>query len=241
MPDPRLLITTSWDDGHELDLRLASELAAQGIAGTFYVAPHSRELPESRRLGETAMHELAEGFEIGAHTLTHPRLPELAEDAARREIIEGKDAVENMLGRPVTSFCYPYGAYSEKHPAMVRAAGFSVARTVERFCTAAPGDLFRMGTTTHAYRHLVDGPQILRRARSPRDALGMWRNWDLLNHKLLQEVRSSGGVLHLWGHSWEIDANDDWGRLRKVLRELAAQDAVFVTNGELAAELPRAA
>jgi peptidoglycan-N-acetylglucosamine deacetylase len=230
-------ITTSWDDGHVLDLRLASELAQCGIAGTFYVAPKSRELVENVRLSPAGLRELAEGFEIGGHTLTHPKLPELPEHGARREIREGKDLVENMLGRPVASFCYPYGAYSDAHPDMVRAAGFTVARTVERFCTAPPDDLFRMGTTTHAYRHLVDGPQILRRARGPRDALGMWRNWDLLNRKLLEKIRSSGGVLHLWGHSWEIDANDDWDRLRKVLRELADQDAVFVTNGQLAAQL----
>jgi len=35
----KVYVTTSWDDGHELDLRLASELAAHGMAGTFYVAP----------------------------------------------------------------------------------------------------------------------------------------------------------------------------------------------------------
>jgi len=97
-----------------------------------------------------------------------------------------------------------------------------------------------MGTTTHGYQHLVDGPQILRRTRSPRRAVGMWRNWELLGRQLFEEVRATGGVFHLWGHSWEIDANDDWSRLRTMLKELSNPDVVFVTNGELAAELKAA-
>jgi len=229
-------VTTSWDDGHELDLRLASELTARGMAGTFYLAPRCREIPSAKRLDGAAMRELADGHEIGAHTLTHPRLTDLPAHRARSEIRDGKDAIEESIGRAVTSFCYPYGAYAEDHPDMVRAAGFRLARTVDRFRTDAPADLFRMGTTVHAYRHLVDGPQILRRTRSPRQAMALWRNWDLLGHRLFEEVCAEGGVFHLWGHSWEIDANDDWRRLCSVLDELRDHDVTFVTNGELATE-----
>ncbi|MGO8863365.1 MAG: polysaccharide deacetylase family protein [Acidimicrobiales bacterium] len=235
MHTPTTYVTTSWDDGHELDLRLASQLASHGVAGTFYVAPQCREIPEAKRLGPESLRELAAAFEIGAHTLTHPRLPTLSPAEARREIVDGKVALEDVIGRPVTSFCYPYGAYADEHPAMVRSVGFTLARTVERFCTEPPGDLFEMGTTIHAYRHLVDGGQIRRRARSLRHASGMWRNWDLLGRELFKEVRASGGVFHLWGHSWEIAAHDDWSRLNTVLEEISShEDARFVTNGELA-------
>jgi peptidoglycan-N-acetylglucosamine deacetylase len=71
--------------------------------------------------------------------------------------------------------------------------------------------------------------------------MALWRNWDLLGRRLFEETCSSGGVFHLWGHSWEIDANGDWQRLRSVLDELSDKDAVFVTNGELAIELQGAA
>jgi peptidoglycan/xylan/chitin deacetylase (PgdA/CDA1 family) len=241
MQQPIAYVTTSWDDGHRLDSRLADELAAHGIAGTFYVAPRCREFPEATRLSAGALRDVSQGFEIGAHTLTHPRLPSLQADQARQEIVEGKQALEDVIGRPVTSFCYPYGAYGEAHPAMVRAAGFSVARTVQRFDTTAPEDLFRMGTTTHAYRHLVDGSQIRRRAQTLRQSLRMWRNWDDLGRRLLDEVCAQGGVFHLWGHSWEIDDNDDWVRLRAMLAVIEDRDVVHVTNGQLAASLRGAA
>ena len=54
---------------------------------------------------------------------------------------------------------------------------------------------------------------------------------------LFEEVKSKGGVFHLWGHSWEVDANDDWGRPRSILKEISESDAIFLTNGELATEL----
>jgi peptidoglycan-N-acetylglucosamine deacetylase len=241
VPPNTVYITTSWDDGHKLDLRLASELASRGLPGTFYISPQCREIPEEKRLTVGELRELAVDFEIGGHTLTHPRLPTISIDEAGREIVEGKDALEETLGHSVTSFCYPYGAYGKEHPALVRAAGFTVARTVERFHTGRPKDLWQMGTTTHAYRHLVDGGQIARRARSLRQAAGMWRNWDYLGRQLFRETQAKGGVFHLWGHSWEVDANDDWSRLRRILDEMTDQNAVLVTNGQLASELQEAA
>jgi len=234
---PKTYVTTSWDDGHELDVPLASELAAHGLTGTFYVAPQCRGIPAKHRLTKDALVELADGFEIGGHTLTHPHLSQIAPADARREITDGKVALEDQIGRPVTSFCYPYGDYGNEHPEIVREAGFTLARTVDRFCTTTPNDFFQMGTTTHAYRHLVDGPEIIRRARSVRHAAGMWRNWELLGRQLLEETCAKGGVFHLWGHSWEVDANDDWFRLRKILEEISSVDACFVTNGELVAAL----
>jgi hypothetical protein len=98
-----------------------------------------------------------------------------------------------------------------------------------------------MGTTLHAYRHLVDGLEICRRARSLRQASGMWHNWEQLGRPLFKETRAKGGVFHLWGHSWEVDANGDWSRLQRILDEVMDQDAVLVTNGQLATALRQGA
>lgn len=241
MPPQTMYITTSWDDGHVLDLRLASELATRGLPGTFYVCPMDWEIPEEKRLTPSLLRELGAISEIGGHTLTHPRLPTISLDEARREITEGKDALEQVLEHPVTSFCYPYGAYGPEHPDLVKSAGFTMARTVERFQTGRPDNLYEMGTTLHAYRHLVDGLEICRRARSLRQASGMWHNWEQLGRPLFKETRAKGGVFHLWGHSWEVDANGDWSRLQRILDEVMDQDAVLVTNGQLATALRQGA
>jgi peptidoglycan/xylan/chitin deacetylase (PgdA/CDA1 family) len=241
MTPPQVRVTTSWDDGHQLDARLAAELAEHGFAGTFYVAPRSAEIPPGRRLSPAALQDLAGRFEIGAHTLTHPRLTRLPLPAAAREISQGKAAVQDIIGREVTSFCYPYGAYREEHVAAVRAAGFRVARTISRFCTGPPADPLQLATTTHAARYLADGWPVLRAGPTLPAGWAAWRDWDVLSRQLFQQARARGGVYHLWGHSWEIEAHRDWGRLRALLRYIAAHDGVtFVTNGELATQPGRA-
>ena len=49
------------------------------------------------------------GVEIGAHTLTHPRLSELSVEEAEHEIGESRRILEERIGHPVRHFAYPYG------------------------------------------------------------------------------------------------------------------------------------
>ena len=70
-------------------------------------------------------------LEFEAHTLTHPNLLTLDDVRAKNEIQGSKAVLEELLGRPVTVFCYPAGAYSEREVRLVAAAGFSTAVTVD--------------------------------------------------------------------------------------------------------------
>jgi hypothetical protein len=92
-------------------------------------------------------------------------------------------------------------------------------------------------TTVHAYRHLVDGPAALRLAGGnlPKARQMFW-NWDVFAMTMFDQVLTSGGIFHLWGHSWEIEQNSDWERLERVLSYIANRpDVKYVDNGELPA------
>ena len=73
------------------------------------------------------------GFDVGAHTVTHPILARLATDAAWEEIRQSKLELEALTGRSVALFAYPNGKpeadYSPNHVRMVREAGFDAAFT----------------------------------------------------------------------------------------------------------------
>ncbi|MBF0500931.1 MAG: polysaccharide deacetylase family protein [Candidatus Riflebacteria bacterium] len=64
------------------------------------------------------------GFEIGAHTLSHPHLTEIGAESARREIAESRLKLEEVLGTSILSFAYPYGEYDDRTVELVREAGF---------------------------------------------------------------------------------------------------------------------
>lgn len=231
-----VFVTTSWDDGHILDYKLASLLHKYRLPATFYIAPKNVELPQQQRLHSRDLLDFSQYFEIGGHTLSHLRLTTLPDQVAAREISEGKDSLEQVIGVALRSFCYPGGEYSSQHPAMVQDAGFGLARTVRRGVTGR-SPRYECHTTVHAYRHLVDGPDALRLAGgNPKKAGQIYWNWDELAITQFDRVLTVGGVYHLWGHSWEIEQHKDWHRVERVLSYISNRSEVrYVDNGELVA------
>ncbi len=70
---------------------------------------------------------LAEGFEVGSHTATHPVLPEINPAAARQEIEESKRELEDQLGMAIRFFAYPYGRLDRTVQDLVRESGYAAA------------------------------------------------------------------------------------------------------------------
>jgi hypothetical protein len=84
-----------------------------------------------------------------------------------------------------------------------------------------------MRTTVNAYAHRVDGPLVLRLARfRPRTAARLYLEWDELAIHWFELCLARGGVYHLWGHSWEVDARGDWRRLERVLAHISGRPGV---------------
>jgi peptidoglycan/xylan/chitin deacetylase (PgdA/CDA1 family)/glycosyltransferase involved in cell wall biosynthesis len=70
---------------------------------------------------------VAAGWEIGAHTMTHTKLPELPAAEALAELRDSKAALEEALNTEIISFAYPYGALNEEVKALAQQAGFTYA------------------------------------------------------------------------------------------------------------------
>ncbi|MEW6293388.1 MAG: polysaccharide deacetylase family protein [Pseudomonadota bacterium] len=71
------------------------------------------------------------GVDIGGHTINHPILASVEDDVARQEIAGGKQRLEAITGKPVSTFAYPNGRphrdYAVRHVDMVRELGFELA------------------------------------------------------------------------------------------------------------------
>jgi glycosyltransferase involved in cell wall biosynthesis len=232
--DPKMVyVTTSWDDGHRLDTRLAQLLQKYGIKGTFYVCPQDREFKREDLLSTPDLLAISKDFEIGGHTITHPHLTKIPIAQADDEIAMSKVYLEEILQREVTAFCYPYGDYNDEVKAIVKKYGYSMARTTKRYAFGIPQDLFAIPTTFHTYAHYSDLPKILPFAQFSLPTVKHLWDWENLAIALFERTCQTGGVFHLWGHSWEIEKNKGWQKLENVLAHIAAKgNVVHQTNTE---------
>ena len=119
-------LITSWDDGYPLDLKVAGLLSKYNVPGIFYV-PISN--PERKIMTRRQIRELSSTFEIGAHTYSHVDLTRLSPKMAEEEIISGKKELENIIGKKIEKFCYPWGRFNQDIKDLVKKAGFKEART----------------------------------------------------------------------------------------------------------------
>lgn len=69
------------------------------------------------------------GHEIGAHSITHPLLPQLDADTLQGELAEAREQLQSWTNDPVTGFCYPNGDYDNWIMQAVSQAGYDYACT----------------------------------------------------------------------------------------------------------------
>lgn len=100
--------------------------------------------------------ELANGglVEIGAHTVTHPRLASQTLATQEAELRNSKAWLEDLFGRPIANFSYPFGGsehYSQETVRVVREAGYL------RAFTAAPHGVGKRDTLHELPRFNTSG------------------------------------------------------------------------------------
>jgi len=230
-PTNRIIVTSSWDDGHVLDLKLAALLRKYGIQGTFYIAPHCKAIRPNKRLSEDEIKQLAQDFEIGSHTMSHHMLSDLSQDEATRELVDSRNYLHKLTGQAIDTFCYPRGVLLPSTVELVKKAGYGYARTLEDYRFDVPPDLFESGTSIEAHRLPI--PYLL----SCLVKLGHYchwqpftliRNlsWEQRAKTMFDQVRQEGGVFHLWGHSWVVEKEGGWKKLERVLEYIGGHEEV---------------
>lgn len=140
----QLLVAITFDDAFTSVVDNAlPELAARGMPATIFTPSGmlgrsptwEMEISDPDRIETVAGIDVLRGLSpdavlIGAHSVTHPRLPKVGPKAAAAEITESKAQLERLLGRKVLAFAFPYGEYDEAMVDVCRAAGYRFAFTI---------------------------------------------------------------------------------------------------------------
>jgi peptidoglycan/xylan/chitin deacetylase (PgdA/CDA1 family) len=137
---PAGVCALTFDDGTvDNAVLLPRLLETLGVPATLFVCPgllgrpYPWLAPESRVrfMSEDELRAVARlpFIEVGSHTLEHPDLSDATADEAYRELAGSKRALEDLIGRPVQTFAYPFSRYSPACPAAAERAGYTCAVT----------------------------------------------------------------------------------------------------------------
>jgi peptidoglycan/xylan/chitin deacetylase (PgdA/CDA1 family) len=101
-----------------------SILRGFGVRGTYYVALGL--INTTNALGEQFTQDdiyslLSDGHEIGCHTFNHSSSRKVSRSSFKRDVIRGREAIQNMVGGDAGNFAYPYGHVGLKSKAAIGA------------------------------------------------------------------------------------------------------------------------
>ncbi|MDP7247782.1 MAG: polysaccharide deacetylase family protein [Candidatus Peribacteraceae bacterium] len=241
-----MLFTTSWDDGYVLDLAIASLLEKYDCKGTFYICPeeqHNRDMLKPEQIKD-----LNSRHEVGAHSMTHPKLTKVSLDEAKWEIESSKKWIEEITGEECKSFCYPFGLHNDEVKGFVRDAGFENARTVENIKFSS-SDPLAMPTSLqitpfpwrkkwtlwwHPLDHFGPARALYGDIRKLGISIKSCTSWLSLAKAIFTYAKKTDQpYFHLWGHSHEVEKYKMWGQLESFLEFVKDEGVDGVTNGEL--------
>ena len=217
------VFTLSYDDGVEQDVRFLELLRAYGVKATFHL--NSTFPPEDVTYPAGAIHRRMPALrcqtvydeplaEVAGHTVTHPRLETLPDHLAAWELVEDRLRLERLFKRPVTGFAYPYGSFSERTLAILRATHvFDYARdTVSTHTFDLPEDWLQLHSTCHH-----NEPQLM----------------ELAERFVSGTPERAPWWFSVRGHAYEFERDDNWDCLENLLKAVAGRDDIwYATLGE---------
>ena len=225
---PNKILTFSYDDGVTQDIRLIELFNKYGIKATFNLnsgllgqpgavpccgvsVSHNKVKPEDVR-------HIYAGHEVAAHTLTHPLLPAFPDNAdIIRQVEEDRLALSELCGYEVVGFAYPCGGvnFDDRVADLIKnRTGIKYARTT--VCT-----------------HSFDVPSNLYQFTPSIFHNGDWDEFMTLVHRFLDMKADTPQLLYIWGHAYEFDVRDTWGRFEEFLKLVSGRDDIYyATNKE---------
>ncbi len=222
------ILTFSYDDGVTQDIRLIELFNKYGMKATFNL--NSGKLGQEGSLtrgdgsvvshtkvkAEDVRHIYAD-HEVASHTIDHPRLPKIDDETEIiRQVEEDRLRLSELCGYDVCGFAYPCGGvnYDSRVSEILRQdTGVKYARTIiSSGSFDRQENLYEFNPTVHHEK---------------------WDDLFSLGEKFLSLKTDEKKIFYIWGHSYEFDSRDTWGRFEEFLSMMSKkEDILYLTNKE---------
>ncbi len=223
-------VTFSYDDAVTQDIRLAELFHKYGMKATFNInsellgftgelVRNGRTVPHNKVKPEDIKH-IYEGHEVAVHTLTHPRLPDVENDAEIiRQVECDRLKLSELCGYEVIGMAYPGGPPNndDRSAKLIREnTGVKYARAYETNGSFdLQEDLFRFQGTV--YHH------------------DEWDKLFELGESFLNLKADEPKIFYIWGHAYEFDIYPErWALFEEFLKMISERNDIFYgTNKEV--------
>lgn len=99
---------------------------------------------------------VAQGHEVGSHSLSHSILTNVDAAQLTQEVTGSRQRLQAMLDQPISSFCYPNGDCNDQVVAAVRQAGYPLAVTTRWGANDQQADPLRLTRFDMSSQHTRD-------------------------------------------------------------------------------------
>lgn len=184
------VVSLTFDDSNADQFAAAAKLKSKNLAGTFYM--NSGFIGASGYLTLDQVRSMkADGHEIASHTISHPDLPSISLDEAKRQICNDRVNWSNW-GIPVANFAYPFASSDPDVEAAVNSCGDNSARGLGDVKTRFSCGNCPVGETVPpAYRWYT---------RAPDQVESTWTLADLKKSVTQAEAKNNGSWVQLTFH-----------------------------------------
>ncbi len=220
-------ITFSFDDGVTQDIRMIEILDKYGLKATFnlnsgkfgmnYPYELNGKVVDRRLVEPTQVKELYKNHEVAVHTVGHFNLTELPDSCVTWQVETDRRLLEELTGKEIRCMAYPCGGVNNDDRVanvLKQTSKIRFARTItSTYSFNLQENLLRFNPTIHFKdENLVE-----------------------LAEKFLALEPDEPKVLYVWGHTYELDAEDgEWERFEKLCKIISDKNDIFYgTNGEV--------
>ncbi len=221
------LLTFSFDDGvcqderfinilNEFSLKATFNLNSEFLGDDGFLMIDGKKI-NHKKISPERVKDIYKGHEIAAHTLTHPLLTKESDEEIIRQVENDRKNLSQLAGYEVRGFAYPCGGINcdERVARIIKAnTGVEYARTImHSYSFDLQEDMYLFKPTASLTK---DKAQIIKLAE------------DFINLRT-NDIK----LFYIWGHSYELDINDDWDFFREFCRLISGKDDIlYCTNIE---------
>lgn len=219
-------ITFSYDDGITQDIRLIEILNKYNLKCTFNLNSEMLGINKRativgvevdvNRVNAEDVRSIYKGHEIAAHTLNHPNLIDIEDEAEMiRQVEQDRVKLGEIWGQEVVGMAYPMGGNDDRVAEIIRKnTGIKYARTVaSNHSYSEQKNLLRFNPTAYHIEKDLE---------------------ETIDNFLALET-DEPQLLYIWGHSYEFDIGlVTWEKFERLCKKLSGKADIFYgTNREV--------